>query len=200
VLNDLGKTVFELPPIQMPKERKQAAGLWAVSTFLDNNTEAFIQLHGAEKTKEILCENARTVGRELGEKIVESDPGLHDNLEKMARLILAMQYSFGQKNNFTMISNTEASCDITDCSQQVWCGEVCKQYEALFQGILSGVNPDYQLVYDKMITCGDKACHWSIMKKSSSNQVDSPLTVLKMRFARGEISKEQYLEMKALIE
>jgi hypothetical protein len=57
--------------------------------------------------------------------------------------------------------------EITDCFAQSFSPyEACKQKEALFQGVVSAINPDYEFIYDRMKTKGDANCHWVIRKKA----------------------------------
>jgi hypothetical protein len=64
------------------------------------------------------------------------------------------------------------------------------------------LNPSYEFSYDRLMTKGDKFCHWKIRRTTPglpTNQ-ETPLEILKMRYARGEITKEQYLEMRSVLE
>jgi predicted hydrocarbon binding protein len=76
---------------------------------------------------------------------------------------------------------------------------ICMNFQSFFKGMVSALNPDYEFAYSRMITKGDNECHWTIKKKQSSRQVDDPLKVLKLRFAKGEITKEEYEELKAML-
>lgn len=74
-------------------------------------------------------------------------------------------------------------------------------YEYFFKGMVSAINPDYEFTYDRMIMRGDKDCHWTLKKRVASLPVgsDPPLEILRKMFAKGEISTEEYLEMKVLL-
>jgi hypothetical protein len=202
VIDDMGGTIFTLPKFDIPKEQATGAELWGLTHFLNDITSAFIDLNGAETTRKVLCANANRIGKEFGKKLAEQNPGLSDDIETLGIFIKKMQNSLGQKDNFVILSKNEVSNEITDCSHQLMCGEQCKQYEAFCKGIVSAINPNFEFDYDKMMTHGSKTCHWVLRKKFNSGikPADNPLDVLRMRFAKGEISKEEFKEMKALLE
>lgn len=133
-------------------------------------------------------------------KLVAQDPQLKDDIVSMGKLIRGLQNALGQKGSFVVVSRHEVSNEITDCSQQVCSGELCKLYDSLFRGMLSAIDPDYELNYDKMMTHGDRICHWSLRKRERPIQIDEPLKMLKMRFAKGELTKDEYLQMRSLLE
>jgi hypothetical protein len=90
--------------------------------------------------------------------------------------------------------------EVSDCPCQIFSPEYCGQIGALFDGMVQTLNPDYEFGYDRMITKGDKACHWTVRKRSQPIQLDDPMKVLKMRLVKGEINKEEYKSLKALLE
>lgn len=78
--------------------------------------------------------------------------------------------------------------------------EICLQYEAFFNGICEAIDPDYTFAYDRMMTKGDPTCHWVVRKKQDSEidkikeqaSYDDPARALALRFAKGEISHEEF--------
>jgi hypothetical protein len=79
--------------------------------------------------------------------------------------------------------------------------ETCLQYESFFNGICEAIDPSYEFAYDRMMTKGDKTCHWTIRKIGQTVSRDDavpedPIKVLKLRYAKGEITREEYQRMK----
>jgi predicted hydrocarbon binding protein len=200
ILDDLGNTVFTMPEIELPNEEAKAAQLWGGSSFLDGTTKAFVDLHGPERTREVLGANAERVGRKIGQQVIGAMPELATDIYKTAMLVRTMQHTLGQKDDNPISIGDGVSNTITDCSQQVFTGELCKQYESFFNGMISAMNPDYAIVYDQMITQGDEVCHWTIKHKETSKKSDSPLAILKSRLAKGEIGEEEYRRLKQLVD
>jgi predicted hydrocarbon binding protein len=80
--------------------------------------------------------------------------------------------------------------------------EICYQYEAFFNGICEAIDPSNEFAYDRMMTKGDKTCHWMIRKKgelvnerpNEEVALDDPAKILAIRYVKGEITKEEYEE------
>jgi hypothetical protein len=83
--------------------------------------------------------------------------------------------------------------------------EMCQQYCAFFNGVCEAIDPSYEFVYDRMMTKGDSTCHWVIRKKASmvegtKTTADSDVMKrLASRYVMGEISKQEYEELKAIL-
>jgi len=207
VLDDPGKTLATIPKLDLPKEQVQAMSIWAMSYFLDNTISVSIDFNGSKKTVEVLGAVAKNVGQQIGVELAKNNEDLTENALSLGRLIYSLQKVTGQKGNFTIIFNDEVTNEITDCTQQIRAFESCKVYESFFQGLTNSINPEYEFAYNRMMTKGDKTCHWTIRKKAdSSNQMskrggvpDDPIKRLTNRFIDGEITKEEYEEKMAII-
>lgn len=197
VLDDPGKTLVTIPKFDMPMEQLQANSLWALSSFWDSASKAFADIQGVAMARAELLENARGIGRELGSWFAENQPEIVGDPSAIAKLVRGMYNSLGQKDRFTVRENDIFSDEVTDCTQQGWGCEMCKQYEAFFNGMVSAINPNWEFFYDRMITQDDKSCHW-IIKKATAG--DDSLILLKRRLVKGEITEEDYMRLKALLE
>lgn len=98
---------------------------------------------------------------------------------------------------------------ITACPYRNAPPEACCQFQSFFNGVCNAIDPNYEFVYDRMMTKGEEHCHCNIRRRdflaNGNKKVDhedrssDPISVLKMRFAKGEISKEEYVEMRRLL-
>jgi len=78
--------------------------------------------------------------------------------------------------------------------------EICMQYEAFFNGICEAIDPSYEFAYDRMMTKGDKTCHWMIRKKgelakekaNEAPSLDGPIERLTNKYIDGEITEEEF--------
>jgi len=110
-------------------------------------------------------------------------------------LIQAMHQRKGEVRKQT----GNADCEIMECPFSGSPSESCLQYEAFFNGICEAIDPSYEFAYDRMMTKGDKTCHWTIRKKGElvkeelkeEAPSDDPVKMLAMRFAKGEITEEE---------
>lgn len=202
VIYDMGETLAVLPKFEVTNDQIRAASLWALGGFLYGNNCALLDLHGEVTTTDIIKGYATSVGQEIGMRLAKQNPELAGSVASVGKLIRAMQNALGQRDKFVIESSNEISNEITDCSQFEKSNSLaCVMYEYFFKGMVSAINPDYEFTYDRMIMRGDKDCHWTLKKRVASLPVgsDPPLEILRKMFAKGEISTEEYLEMKVLL-
>ncbi len=140
------------------------------------------------------------MGRQIGRRLIEANPYLVDDMVRTAKFVRMMQNALGQRDFDLEVHKEGISNIISDCSQQVFTGELCKQYESFFKGMVSAINPEYELTYHKMITQGDVHCHWTLTRKSTSKEHEDPLILLKMKFVNGEITEDEYRHKKKVLE
>lgn len=169
VVDDLGKTLMVLPKYEVSPQQLLAARLWTFSYWSYTNACAFRDLHGEEKSKEVITDISQKIGQEIGTRLTKEHPDLKESVESVGTLVSAMQNALGQRNNFIVVSPNEVKNEVTDCSlsvhQDILC---CIQYESLFKALVSAINPDFEFAYDKMISKGAKTCHWHIKNRESS--------------------------------
>ena len=203
VLDDLGKTLAVLPRFEVPEELLRPTRIWLSAGTLYSNICAFLDLNGEEKSEDAIGGLAKRIGQEMGARVAKENLQWTESTESVGKLVRAMQNALGQRDNFVIVSESEVANEITDCSWSVFPSHtdvMCKTFESFFKGMVSGINPDFELAYDRMITKGDKDCRWTIKGRPSSNKISEPLKVLKMRLAEGEISEEEYKRLKQLLE
>jgi hypothetical protein len=81
-------------------------------------------------------------------------------------LVCKTETIFGQKANYSVISEDKIETEIEDCHLRKFVRyESCKQREAFYQGLVGVVNPSFEFFFDRMITKGDTTCHWVIRRK-----------------------------------
>lgn len=163
-MDDLGSTKAFVPKFDLPEGQVKALSIWAATTFLNENTSAFLDLHGLERTKEVLGANAYHVGLETGKRLVAHNQESGWGVASIGKLILSLEDAFGQKNHRIASTDMEFKVEVTDCTQQQFCVEQCEQYERLFNGIVEGIDPGLEFVYEGMMGRGNAACHWTIRR------------------------------------
>lgn len=208
-LEDLGKTISVIPSPNVPKEQLMAMKSWILFHFWDAVTESFTDIHGSQKTVEILGANARRIGLNVGSMMLQSNPALKGDAQALGHLIDLFGMIMNQKGAVLSSSKDIFTKEITDCPFQIFPYEMCKQFEALFQGICGSIDPDLEFHYTKAMTMGDETCAWSVSNKLIDaskleeaqlvRNIEDPLKILKIRLARGEITKQEFEDLKEIV-
>ncbi len=168
VLEDLGGTLVTLPRFELSREQCQCQSVMTLMSFLNDDVRAFVDLHGSEKTLGVLSPVGYGIGQEIGHKLVGQPARNRTDANSLGEMVRAMQRTYGQNTNYSVISRDMVENEITDCLAQNFSPyEACRQKEALFQGIVDAIDPDYEFLYDRMKTRGDANCHWVIRKRAN---------------------------------
>jgi hypothetical protein len=201
-LMDPGKIVAVLNIPSIPEVDLRFMKNFILTHFWDATTEAFMDLRGSKETLDHLIPVAYDLGHEMGETF--KGPGQAPSLtpEMIGGMFAMLGEIMTQQGTNRPVSQNEFCKDITDCPFQTFPNEVCRQIEALFQGMVHAINPDLEFSYGKMMNAGAPICSWSVrnrgmvpstdvVKETASRSID-PLSILKLRLAKGEISIEEY--------
>lgn len=204
---DLGRIVMTLPPIEMPPHEAVAIRNFILTHWLDAVTEAFVDLHGSEKTISILVPIAKNIGREAGKWLAVDRKEMRRDAATIGHLVDLFGKGITQRGRTHYLSMDELVKEITDCPWQTLPYELCKQIEAIFQGVCESLNPELEYGYDSMIPKGDEICRWhmrlsgvapTIIHQERPETMD-PVAMLKMRLARGEIDRTEYEDLMVII-
>jgi predicted hydrocarbon binding protein len=196
--DDIGSILYELPKPEIPPERLLAMQIGASTMFWDAASTAYVLMHGDSEAEQRLLPLAYEIGCAMGRGIKETSPEIGRDAETLGRLIMTVYSMLDQKGTGGLISKGAFAAEVTECSCRGFSPVFCSQISAMVNGVVFSINPEYEFAYSSMITQGDKACQWTVAKKAVLSRQD-PLAVLKIRLAKGEITKEEYLEMKNII-
>jgi hypothetical protein len=166
-------------------------------------TKAFIDSCGSERVNEKLNSRMRQSGLLVGlrlKKIMKLD-GL--DISSAVRIVSRIE-SLHQMKASIEYGPISSEGSITECPFSDSPIEICKQYEAFFNSVFAAISPGFEFVYDRMMTKGDKTCHWTIRKKGEitndkTADEDDALRALRLRFARDEITEEEFRKKMAVL-
>jgi predicted ArsR family transcriptional regulator len=201
-LGKLEKTVS----LDISKQEMGALATIVGWSQLNISTLASVNLVGSKRTIELAEPLAKKSGMKLGTKLMEGEKGnrdlamVKDKLDFLGPVLM-------QSGEPATITDAGIEKEIVDCPLKNTEPEVCKHLEAMFNGVCEAINPDYEFAYDRMMSEGDHSCHWVVTKKGEPAREkpkeeapsDYPMKILKMRFAKGEISEEEYRRQKAVL-
>ena len=197
-IDDLGRLKKTLPLDLSFEEMNSFAGRMVVFGQLFTFTSASIDSIGSQRTLELVAPLSRETGHRLGAKLMGGAGGkgdlsmIKDKLDILGSTLL-------QSGAPAIVTDSSIEKEITVCPCKGAAPEVCKQFEGVFNGVCEAINPDYEFAYDRMMSKGDPTCHWVVRKKDSENAAtlehtasDDPARALALRFAKGEISHEEF--------
>ncbi|MDD1755380.1 MAG: SHOCT domain-containing protein [Methanomassiliicoccales archaeon] len=199
---DLGDKIADLEPPPIDAELFEEFAPAVLGEYWAISTKSFIEVVGEDRTREILTERQREFGGESAVGII-SLFGLEEGTkvspgEAMGFMSEVFQMmGDGGSADLPLVEKEISECPFSGSPE-----EVCYQYEAFLNGLLSKIEPDCELKYDRMMTKGDKTCHWAIRKcleTKVKERPGDPLIILALRLARGEISDEEFEKKKALL-
>jgi len=155
---------------------------------------------GTEMTMNALRPKFNEIGREFANRFIEEYRIDFENLGSVADGLSSFHSSFLKKGRFKRSSDS-FSIVTEECPFSGEPSEVCQLFQYFYDGLLEKMNPDFSMQCSGMMTKGDKTCHWLIRKKGKTDGKDDavpedPIKVLKLRYARGEITREEYQRMK----
>jgi len=162
-------------------------------------SNAFLEVSGSEQAIRLLRERMREWGHQVGPVIAKKLGIEGSKISDMTKLIDSFEQTIGQKGKVTF--NEESACkEIVDCPLSSGPPVHCLQLESFLSGICEVINPEYEFTYDRMMTKGDKACHWMIRKKgelakenaNEAPSLDGPIERLTNKYIDGEITEEEF--------
>ena len=213
-MSNLGKILKVLPPIDLPESEKEALTTSYTCTIWMNTIRAMLEVLGSEDTIALFDAHSRIKGEEFGEEAKRRLGVEKGDARDAEEVVEALGSALGQEYKRLEDSTDFVRTEIEGCALADGPIEACKQFELLANGVCKSFDPSLEIIYEKMRTKGDKTCHWVIGKKgellkekpngktpsSGNNERKKALKVLALKYAQGEITKDEYDELKELIQ
>jgi predicted hydrocarbon binding protein len=207
---------FKIPDEQLPPLKAKDVWVYLALSYIgecwSNATRAFIDTVGSEGTLCRLRFQMKNSGQSFGTKMAEQYKAWKGGKQSILDLIDFVQV-LHQRKGVTEKKEGEIEGTVNECPFSASQPEMCLQYEAFFNGICEAIDPSFEFAYDRMMTKGDKTCHWTIRKKgetaketvgetpsSEVNERKIALKALAFKYAQGEITKDEYNELKEIIQ
>ena len=173
---------------------------WVIST------KAFVEQSGSEKALDRLSFYMRHSGMSLGIRLADHLNAHQRKMDSVVDLVALIQVLHQRRCEVTR-DKSSIECEIMECPFSSSPPEVCHQYQAFFNGICEAIDPSYEFIYDRMMTKGDKTCHWTIRKKGEVTKEktkeerasDDPIRMLTSMYIKGEITEEEFRKKMAVL-
>jgi hypothetical protein len=155
----------------------------------------------AEKLRSYMRHSGLLYGIMLSKDLKDEDKGI----QLLGRVIGALNDGHMRKGS-RMATTDMVEEEVRECPFSHAPPEICLQYEAFFNGICEAIDPSCEFSYDRMMTDGDESCHWAIRRKRTSpispsekDPNEELLRRLRSRLVEGEITPEQYRQLRELL-
>jgi hypothetical protein len=166
--------------------------LWTIAT------RAFLDFSNDQSTMEKLATCMHYSGVSTGMRLIDKYGAFTDN-ESKTLLFESLWLMHHPRNRFTR-SSSALECTVEDCPFSGGPAELCQQFDSFFNGICEAIDPSYEFTYDRMMTKGDKTCHWTIRKKGRAAKEKAKEEVpsddlakrLGQKYIDGEITEEEF--------
>lgn len=164
--DSLGKTIQKLPmPDFPPKEQIMQGHSMMLATYWINSTLCFKTLNGPEKTNEVLLPNAKRIGNNFGSLLIDTNMLHSRDLATLGGFISLFGEGCSMQGKIISMEPDVFAKEISDCPFKNTLPEICKQWEAFFNGMLEVTNPELAFRCERMMTIGDKTCKWVVAKR-----------------------------------
>jgi hypothetical protein len=187
---------FDALPEEITDDIAEYLGLSMVGEMVVNCTKAFIDFAGSGEAVKKLKAKMESSGISVGKRLA-SKFEVHE-LDTTAIInIFILLNKIHQREGSLSASHEYAEGTITKCPFSDAPNEFCHLHESFCNGICEAIDSTYEFSYDRMMTKGDKACHWTIRKKGevAKESGETALELLKKRLVKGEITPEQYRQL-----
>jgi len=167
-------------------------------------TRSLVEILGHEEAVSILGKYMRHFGCSVGLRLKVSIQNEGGHALAINQLLEEINEAGHQKGRTVELSSERVVKEITECPFSGSPSEIGEQLEAFVNGVCEVIDPEFEVTHPKAMCRGDATCIRVISKKAqaperASKNVpdnDAHITVLKSRLAKGEISLEEYRQLK----
>ncbi|MDD1755464.1 MAG: SHOCT domain-containing protein [Methanomassiliicoccales archaeon] len=192
------RVIMEMPAFDIPDEQRHSLLLQYVSEWWVDATKAFDDAMEPDLSLDVLSKSAHDAGRAHFKTLI-GRAGLEPNGLTACGEIIAQSSPVAPSGCMVITSNeNEFKSEVSECAFAASPILICKQIEAFYDGACKSIDPGFEFRYEAMMTKGDQKCIWSIKKKKHGdlNAPSDAFSILKKRLARGEISIQEFDEIK----
>jgi len=174
-------------------------GLSMLGESVMNCTKAFIDFVGPDETMKALSGHMRRSGQSLGkmfESLCEGHEADTVALSGAFELLNKIHQREGHlSTSLDGVEGTISKCPFSDAPN-----EFCHLHESFCNGICEAIKPNYTFSYDRMMTKGERSCHWVIREQEPRDAATSEESErfkdiaknLALRLSKGEITLEEF--------
>lgn len=168
--------------------------------FIVQTTNMAIEEVGVKHAEQVLIEAADDVGKQIAEMWMKENLAESLSVRGINDLLALLGSSMKQASEITKTSRNETIREVRSCPFSDANSLVCAQIEAFMSSFCGVLFPGVSYETKTMMTNGAGRCSFRLHTSNTGMEEKDPLLILKVRFAKGEISEGEYRQMKKLLE
>jgi hypothetical protein len=197
----------EQVPVPNPVFSMERLDFWAnagPSEYWNNSSQVTLELIGEERGGRLLCKYSRMQGVAFGEYCL-STLNAKRGMDLLIKSVDLGDKIWEVKSEWSKKAPNRLEREVRECPFSGATISPCDQVEAYWKGVCSVVAPNWETSYERRMTQGAERCKlvFSQIKGEGldvgSEEPADPLAALKLRFVKGEISKDEYREMRDVL-
>ena len=183
--------------------------LWShsyISSGWITQIKAMIEVLGPDVTLERLKPIMRQIGAEIAPRVKEELGVQGDDLRSVAKGLDALNSTFLKVGSLNDVSDLSIERRTTTCPLSGEPKEVCQLFLFFYDSLVKGLNPAFEFDCSQMMSEGGGHCQWILrdkreqaMKQADNFNPNNPFALLSLRYARGEVSDEEYERKMAMM-
>jgi len=205
VLNE--KVIAECLP---PPLTKETQSLWEFSYYSEWCIlwlNALIEYMGAEEAVASVKNGIQESALSFLENVKVDGCSSLEDTHRMAMVLNLIDEGMHRDGEIEEISQDLIVKRITVCPFTDAPESFCRLHEVFNNSICRALNPQVEFSYDRMMTKGDKTCHWTIRRKDEDAKEkakeeapsDDPVKMLTTMYIKGEITEEEFRKKMAVL-
>ncbi len=168
-------------------------------------TRSLVEVLGHEKAMRVLGKYMRHFGHSLGLRLQSSITFDGSDALAINRMLEEINEAGHQNGRIIELSSDRVVKEITECPLSGSSPkEIGEQLSCFANGVCEVINPEFEVTHPKAMCGGDATCVRVISRKAQAperasknlQENDAHIAVLKSRLAKGEISLEEYRQLK----
>ena len=168
--------------------------------------KAMIEVLGPETTLERLEPAFRRIGTELAPRIKTELDVRVDDLRSVAKGLDVLNSAFLEEGELSDEADRCIGRRTTACPMSGEPREVCHLFLSFYDGLVKGLNPDFEFDYTQKMSEGGDHCQWVLRDKrrqasngTSDLSANDPFALLSLKYVKGEISDDEYERKMAML-
>lgn len=195
--NSLGMKLREIESLEIDTRERDALSfnveVHCVNIFL----ECFLSIISADRMSQLLGPTFKALGEEAGRKLMAETEV--DSATVPNSILLTIGEMLGQECKVEEARKGEWELSVIGCIHCHSHLTVCELMESFLASMISTVCPGASIRFIRCKDASHEACRMILQRKRSKDEHVDPVVTLKMRFAKGEISEEDYRRIRSIL-